>query len=135
MLIRRSDEVKWPVAGVVLRDEKIPTSRKSGETWGTRMRESGSVVSHLSKIAKGGAASAVVAQAFQSWVPPWLRRRGIRLGFPRVSTRKAFRPQFLHKRGLFLCCGGRGSDGEWLQRKRESFLSLPDDCGRACSSR
>src|SRR5579863_3046097 len=57
------------------------------------------------------------------------------LGFPRVSTRKAFRPQFLHKRGHFFCCEERGCDGKWLQRRRESFLSLPDDCGRACSSR
>ena len=38
------------------------------------------------------------------------------LSFPRSSTGKSHRPQFLHKGGSFLCCGAQQSDGEWVQR-------------------
>jgi hypothetical protein len=79
---------------------------------------SGSVVSHPSKIAKGGAPLVVMVQHTEKSprlakaarhgapggdVDPQKRRHdsGIVLSFPRVSTRKAFRPQFSHKRGLF----------------------------------
>ena len=42
------------------------------------------------------------------------------LSFPRASTGKAHRPQFLHKGVTFYGCGVQQSVGEWVHRKRES---------------
>ena len=57
------------------------------------------------------------------------------LSFPRLSTRKSHRPQFLHKAGAISCCASQQSGTEWLHRKRERFLGSPYDCGRASGSR
>ncbi len=47
---------------------------------------------------------------------PWRRFSRI---FPQASTRESYRPQFLHKREMFLCCGARQSARKCVQRIRE----------------
>jgi hypothetical protein len=55
--------------------------------------------------------------------------------FPQASTGKTYRPQLLHKGEMFFCCGAQHSVSEWVQRKRGSSQSLPnDDCGDAGGS-
>jgi hypothetical protein len=57
-------------------------------------------------------------------------------GFPQPSTGKSRRPQLLHKRQMFFCCGAQPSAPEWVQRIRGNSQSLPnDDCGDAGGSR
>src|SRR5215471_21672357 len=51
--------------------------------------------------------------------------------FPMPSTRNSGLPQVLHKVKTLSSCSPQHSGPECVQRKRESFLSLPGDCGRA----
>jgi hypothetical protein len=41
--------------------------------------------------------------------------------FPQASTRKSYRPQFLHKDEMFFDCGAQQSAAQWVHRKRGTF--------------